>query len=562
MVKRKTISKANYVSYCIPLILACFTSTANYVICNNGALSYRSLSFIVQVILFFLLFAILFTTSEHVLLKHKDDDCLAATDVATKQSSFRSALQLQWQATDVAKAMLFILVAWLPYIYFAWPGIIWYDPAYSTVQYIDPEIAINPNNPLLVVCLIGIVLKKSIEAWGTYTIGLTFLISLQELFTALSFAALTCFTHYLCIDWRWRKTLLLFFSFFPFFPGMFVTLTKDTLSVAPTVFFSIMIIILFKERDRRRFDWRILSLTFIAALLTSITRLANVYMVVGALFFCAITKPSLSKSVAILSIALMTFCCANYLTPAIVSQFQPVKQQSSTGLARAFAVQMVGNVARLNPEAFSEEDWDLIDSRFGLSAEEISEVYDYSIVDHLVNALRPKSNGTKNSNSPLKTLFVHAVIRCPETCIGAWSGVTAQWFSYIQAPNLIAPSYTDIVPDSFKNLPGYTGEIRNEPFLRDMHSTISSLPIIRLLYCKALYATLVPCFMLFVIIRAPKGMRWYLFAACVFVWLNCCYLLLCPTSRTQTGSRYLLPLLSVLPTYISFVFAELNKRTA
>ena len=86
-----------------------------------------------------------------------------------------------------------------------------------------------------------------------------------------------------------------------------------------------------------------------------------------------------------------------------------------------------------------------------------------------------------------------------------------------------------------------------------------SVPVLNALFSRALWSSILPCFMLYLALRPGKG-KWSRVASMLPVDMSCVYLLLVPVSGMGgEPTRYVLQLICIAPLFLAFMSESIGK---
>lgn len=95
---------------------------------------------------------------------------------------------------------------------------------------------------------------------------------------------------------------------------------------------------------------------------------------------------------------------------------------------------------------------------------------------------------------------------------------------------------------------------------RSVYNTEQSIPVLNVLFSRALRASILPCFMLYLALRPGTG-KWHRVASMLPVDMSFVYLLLVPISGgAGEPTRYVLQLICVAPLFLTLMLAYQKEK--
>lgn len=203
-----------------------------------------------------------------------------------------------------------LLIAWLPYIIYFFPGMPSSDTSRQVAQLFGTNgLVLDTHYPYMTSVLFGGLYKLGCILDPSGYLGIFLMTLVQTALGAFVFSNVIIWLDRLGANRKLVIGALLFFAFFPLIPVYTVKIEKDTLHAELLVLLTLQIILLFKlKREKGTAHWLASPLAIgIVCLLIALTRNNGIFLAVAALAVTAIL--SSSKSLwAVLGSVVGAFC--------------------------------------------------------------------------------------------------------------------------------------------------------------------------------------------------------------------------------------------------------------
>ncbi|MBS5450347.1 MAG: hypothetical protein KHZ24_03925 [Coriobacteriia bacterium] len=465
-------------------------------------------------------------------------------------------LRFGWNKADIITGAVLIMLCWLPYLVWLFPGTLWYDTSWQVYEYYSGSL--SDHHPFLLVYLYGAFIDMGRALLGDGTYGMFVLICLQYIAAAFGFSLVCSYLHRagarrgLCVG------ILLFFGLFPFFPMMFCSIVKDTLQAVLFIYFSLLFCEVVRTRgELLRKTWPCIALLLLG-LAICIVKKTGVYVVAPSLIALAFMKlrwggRALLPLIGALLAVVMLVVFPRLVLPAL--DVEPGGKQESL----AVPIQQVAHDVKYYGDEFSDEDKQLINDFLWIDFDDIPSEFDYEIVD-------PIKDGSLRDDTLIPqfmALWARLAAAHPLGTLEGWMGMEAGWFSF--DPSLVVKVASGEVAnsdflDSFVSWPdaGTGNSIATDAF-----NLPKSIPLISVLYNQGLWATMLPVFCLYVVAKTKTGVRlgrWCTLLMLSPYLMTVVSLMVCPVSTDVEAARYLIAMVSVGLLYT--VLATLMAKAA
>ena len=561
----RRVGRCSLLALIIPVVLAMFCASAAQVVRGEGAIDLGDYRLYVTFALCAVIFAVAFELVWRLLVQ-RPAAAGRASDASAAGRTWAIRRLLDFESRKgVIVCSLIILACWALYIICLYPGVAWYDTTWQIYEFYSGEL--TDHHPFMLAFLYGGFISIGRALFGYPAAGLYLLIILQCIGASVGFALLCQEMRRLGAAWGACLGALALFALFPYMPMMFASLMKDTLHATLFLYFAVLFLRACGDEEyaRRRgvlIGIAVLSVAICLTKKTGVFMVAIPLLVLGVVRFARRERVRADVWPGVIGLGCLLLIYV--ILPALVFPALGVKHGGKQEVI-AVPIQQVARQYVLFTEgapgyegAFSAEDVQMLDDFLLVDVNAIPIVYDYTIVD-------PIKRGGSLKDGTLMGDFLALWARLgwqhPLGHYEAWIGLEAGWFSlteplsvksvtgFVAWPQIISPHIT--WPDA-----GFGNE-----FVAKLYDTVAGIPILRVLYRMALWASILPAWCLYVIARTPMDRRakgkllLAVLPYCVIVLT----LMVCPTSANVNGSRYILPLVCTAPLYLCAAVAAARK---
>lgn len=552
--KGRVVKTSERVAYLVPILLGVLFGVCSFVGVHGGRLEIRNIILYADVIFFAALFVIIFHGAIKLVKKIKRHPCNLDTPF-----DFCKHLKLDWSLKSVIVSWGIISICWIPYAIIFFPGTYWFDTSWQLVQFFDPNTPITDHHPFALTYLLGFfaVLGKSLLDNAVY--GLYILVILQTAVSALSLASITCYLTRFKVPWKIRFIVIAFFALFPFLPCLAMSLAKDTIATPFFVFFSIMFCEIWMTRGNVLASPLFDVLLIVDIVFASAVKKTGMYVIMLSLLLLAFIVKTWLMKAGVVTIALIPYLTVGLIAPTFIFPVLHIEPGENSEML-AVPMQQVANVVRNHPSSLSNKELDEIQEIYQQDTERLRGAYCWYVSDPIKGQRIPPEDVHKLGKLWLRQLLTH-----PTDMAAGWAGLSASWFSFAVASKDGAKQNSMVVlsgsshhhpgVNQFMSWPDSTKG--GQAFGRFYEQTLLTLPIAGVLFQKALWASILPFFLIFVSVRSRSWWRMLILNMPIMVTLLT--LVAGPTSAYGEAVRYVLPLVYTLPLFLCISLSLLEQ---
>lgn len=324
-------SERRFAGWIFPVFLgflfACGTNAA-----SMASIPFNKLSFYEQWALFSALFCVTFRYGFVLLQKisveatgekeeNKDESVGKSSKGFVKHfvGWFSFEHQKSWKSKMRDGMRIFML--WLPYILLLYPGIMYWDTGDQVAQFFGISVfgqkpgQIWDHHPFFDTYLYGAFLWLSHAVTGSYIIGI-FLHALVQ--SALTGLVIACWLSYLKERGLQRvplKVCTMFLCFFPVFPIMFASMSKDITHVVFFLAWSLMFMRLVDSRLEKFKDPRFLIGFFVLSLCAAMSKKIGLYIIALSLLLLIVGKFKARLKAIAIGVTIILYLIVNVALP-------------------------------------------------------------------------------------------------------------------------------------------------------------------------------------------------------------------------------------------------------
>ena len=445
-----------------------------------------------------------------------------------------------WKRSDVVKAAVLVMLCWLPYLIWLYPGTLWYDTSWQVYEYYSGSL--SDHHPFLLVYLYGAFIDLGRTLLGDGTRGMFVLICIQYVAAAFGFSLICSYLRRAGARWGLCLGILLFFCLFPFFPMMFCSIVKDTLQAVLFIYFALLYCEVVRTRGEiLKHLWPTVALLLLG-LAICIVKKTGVYVVAAPLIALAFMRlrwggRALLPIVGAFLAVVMLVVFPRVVLPAL--DVEPGGKQESL----AVPIQQVAHDVKYYPEDFSDADKQLLNDFLWIDFDDIPSEFDYEIVD-------PIKDGSLRDDSLIPqfmALWARLALAHPLGTLEGWMGMEAGWFSF--DPSLVVKVASGEVANSdfLDAYVSWPDASTGNSIATDAFNLPKSIPLVGILYNQALWATILPALCLYVVAKTRTGARlgrWNLLLMLSPYLMTVVTLMVCPVSTDVEAARYLIAMVS------------------
>lgn len=448
---------------------------------------------------------------------------------------------------------IIILICYIPYMVSFYPAVMGYDPSnqirefmgmhtryMDSVILIDPSVTITNFNPVLHTLLLGGCFKLG-HIMGNDNFGLFIYVIIQCIIVISTFAYSIVYMKKQGVNKKLLFIVIGMYALIPVFPFYAITTNKDTIFCCFILLYCIKLYDLIKNKQ----SVKTYIYFSIIMLFVTLTRNNGIYTIILSLPFALIWLKDKRKPITITLIAVLA-CYVGYNKVIL-----PAFKISNTSIREMLSVpfQQTARLAKYHPEAFSDEDKEIIDKIL--------------VFDTLGSRYSPRlSDPVKNqyniytTNEDLKKYFkvwFKGLLKYPDVYIdatisniyGYFYPDTSRWYIYYE----------------------YNTKLKEAGF--DYHYNNLEGPRIILSEFAKFYPY-IPIIGLFVNIGFAGWIYFFLFAALIvkkeykyipFVLPALSFILVCVAGPANTYFRYAFPYIMPLPVTLCLLYYIFQNNT-
>lgn len=550
------IAEHNF-AYLIPILLGTLFGMCSFIGQHEGKIDTRNALLYVNVLFHIVLFTLLFFAATKIVphINHHNES------LNKPFGAFRK-LTLDWSPRSIITLWCLVTAFWIPYFVAYFPGVYWYDTSWQLMEYYDPSVPFTDHHPFMMTYLyVGFAhIGKALFNNATY--GLYLLVLVQSLLSTLAIACTVCYTGKYNILWKCRFFIAVFLTFFPIIPMMSMSLAKDTFNTPFFVFFSIAFCELWRTQGTIlksvSFD-----VFFIAdALAVSLTKKTGMYIIVLALLLlaCFVVK-HWSYKIATIVLGGVPYLVVGIIAPTFILPALHIAPGESNEIL-AVPMQQVANVVHNHKDDLSIAEIDEIQQIYHMDIGQLQDAYCWYKAD----PIKGQELSSKDEHA-LITTWTKQLVKHPGDMIAGWGGLSVAWFSF----NVASGEEQDLsmmrpINNSkhhYQNIEQYmpwTDNTKAGNAIGQFYAdTLSATPILNIIWQKAFWATILPFAIMFLILRSKKN-KLNLLILNLPMFITMLVLFAGPISTHTEATRYVLPMLYIIPLFLSLTLKHLQPE--
>lgn len=480
-------------------------------------------------------------------------------------------------ANATIKDALRIGICWLPYLILMYPGVLYWDTGDQVGQFfrisawnMEPG-QIWDHHPFFDTFIYGSIIWIGHAITGSYAFG----IFLHSVFQFIIF----CISFALCLGYLAEKKLSRcilsvltgFICFFPFFPVMALSMSKD---VTNGMFFLLWCVLFAKVVDSNLVLLKrpaFVIVFVIVSLSASLTKKMGMYIIVVSLLVLLFVKARKRFKIACTVLAVVLLALVNVVLPRYAYPAWNIVPGGKQA-AIVMPLQMFGRAAHDYPDDVSDAERQAVENILYSSWKDISEKYNPYISDPVTGfAIK------EGSRKALLKAWITIGLRHPDSYINSFFSLESGWIAftgassidwpkqpYSQSPVQLQPmTHSHINKDTFGKL--YASENTDnigQESVRAVLDTVRSIPIINVLTYVAVWTAVLPMFVLYREWRRRKD-NFSINAAALYApyFISVLSLFVYPVSLSTpndggNGMRYMFHTLLLAPMIVGLLLAS------
>ena len=550
------ITEHNF-AYLVPILLGTLFGMCSFIGQHEGKIDTRNALLYVNTLFYIALFTLLFFAATKIVprINHHNES------LSKPFEAFRK-LTMDWSPRSIITLWCLVTAFWIPYFVAYFPGVYWYDTSWQLMEYYDPSVPFTDHHPFMMTYLyVGFAhIGKALFNNAIY--GLYLLVLVQSLLSTLAIACTVCYTGKYNTPWECRFFIAAFLTLFPIIPMMSMSLAKDTFNTPFFVFFSIAFCELWRTQGEILKSVSFNVFFILDVLAVSLTKKTGMYIIVLALLLlaCFVVK-HWSCKIATIVLGSVPYLVVGIIVPTFILPALHIAPGESNEIL-AVPMQQVANVVHDHKDDLSAAEIDKIQQTYHMDIDQLQGAYCWYKAD----PIKGQELSSKDVHA-LITTWMKQLVKHPGDMIAGWGGLSVAWFSF----NVASGEERDLsmmlpINNSkhhYQNIEQYIPWTDNtkagNAIGRFYADTLSATPIFNIIWQKAFWATILPCVIMFLILRSKKN-KLNLLMLNLPMFITMLVLFAGPISTHTEATRYVLPMLYIIPLFLSLTLKHLSLK--
>ena len=550
------ITEHNF-AYLVPILLGTLFGMCAFIGQHEGKIDTRNALLYVNTLFYIALFTLLFFAATKIVprINHHNES------LSKPFEAFRK-LTMDWSPRSIITLWCLVTAFWIPYFVAYFPGVYWYDTSWQLMEYYDPSVPFTDHHPFMMTYLyVGFAhIGKALFNNAIY--GLYLLVLVQSLLSTLAIACTACYTGKYNTPWKCRFFIAAFLTLFPIIPMMSMSLAKDTFNTPFFVFFSIAFCELWRTQGEILKSVSFNVFFILDVLAVSLTKKTGMYIIVLALLLlaCFVVK-HWSCKIATIVLGSVPYLVVGIIVPTFILPALHIAPGESNEIL-AVPMQQVANVVHDHKDDLSAAEIDKIQQTYHMDIDQLQGAYCWYKAD----PIKGQELSSKDVHA-LITTWMKQLVKHPGDMIAGWGGLSVAWFSF----NVASGEERDLsmmlpINNSkhhYQNIEQYIPWTDNtkagNAIGRFYADTLSATPIFNIIWQKAFWATILPCAIMFLILRSKKN-KLNLLMLNLPMFITMLVLFAGPISTHTEATRYVLPMLYIIPLFLSLTLKHLSLK--
>lgn len=550
------ITEHNF-AYLVPILLGTLFGMCSFIGQHEGKIDTRNALLYVNTLFYIALFTLLFFAATKIVprINHHNES------LSKPFEAFRK-LTMGWSPRSIITLWCLVTAFWIPYFVAYFPGVYWYDTSWQLMEYYDPSVPFTDHHPFMMTYLyVGFAhIGKALFNNAIY--GLYLLVLVQSLLSTLAIACTVCYTGKYNTPWKCRFFIAAFLTLFPIIPMMSMSLAKDTFNTPFFVFFSIAFCELWRTQGEILKSVSFNVFFILDVLAVSLTKKTGMYIIVLALLLlaCFVVK-HWSCKIATIVLGSVPYLVVGIIVPTFILPALHIAPGESNEIL-AVPMQQVANVVHDHKDDLSAAEIDKIQQTYHMDIDQLQGAYCWYKAD----PIKGQELSSKDVHA-LITTWMKQLVKHPGDMIAGWGGLSVAWFSF----NVASGEERDLsmmlpINNSkhhYQNIEQYIPWTDNtkagNAIGRFYADTLSATPIFNIIWQKAFWATILPCAIMFLILRSKKN-KLNLLMLNLPMFITMLVLFAGPISTHTEATRYVLPMLYIIPLFLSLTLKHLSLK--
>lgn len=550
------ITEHNF-AYLVPILLGTLFGMCSFIGQHEGKIDTRNALLYVNTLFYIALFTLLFFAATKIVprINHHNES------LSKPFEAFRK-LTMDWSPRSIITLWCLVTAFWIPYFVAYFPGVYWYDTSWQLMEYYDPSVPFTDHHPFMMTYLyVGFAhIGKALFNNAIY--GLYLLVLVQSLLSTLAIACTVCYTGKYNTPWKCRFFIAAFLTLFPIIPMMSMSLAKDTFNTPFFVFFSIAFCELWRTQGEILKSVSFNVFFILDVLAVSLTKKTGMYIIILALLLlaCFVVK-HWSCKIATIVLGSVPYLVVGIIVPTFILPALHIAPGESNEIL-AVPMQQVANVVHDHKDDLSAAEIDKIQQTYHMDIDQLQGAYCWYKAD----PIKGQELSSKDVHA-LITTWMKQLVKHPGDMIAGWGGLSVAWFSF----NVASGEERDLsmmlpINNSkhhYQNIEQYIPWTDNtkagNAIGRFYADTLSATPIFNIIWQKAFWATILPCAIMFLILRSKKN-KLNLLMLNLPMFITMLVLFAGPISTHTEATRYVLPMLYIIPLFLSLTLKHLSLK--
>lgn len=550
------ITEHNF-AYLVPILLGTLFGMCSFIGQHEGKIDTRNALLYVNTLFYIALFTLLFFAATKIVprINHHNES------LSKPFEAFRK-LTMDWSPRSIITLWCLVTAFWIPYFVAYFPGVYWYDTSWQLMEYYDPSVPFTDHHPFMMTYLyVGFAhIGKALFNNAIY--GLYLLVLVQSLLSTLAIACTVCYTGKYNTPWKCRFFIAAFLTLFPIIPMMSMSLAKDTFNTPFFVFFSIAFCELWRTQGEILKSVSFNVFFILDVLAVSLTKKTGMYIIVLALLLlaCFVVK-HWSCKIATIVLGSVPYLVVGIIVPTFILPALHIAPGESNEIL-AVPMQQVANVVHDHKDDLSAAEIDKIQQTYHMDIDQLQGAYCWYKAD----PIKGQELSSEDVHA-LITTWMKQLVKHPGDMIAGWGGLSVAWFSF----NVASGEERDLsmmlpINNSkhhYQNIEQYIPWTDNtkagNAIGRFYADTLSATPIFNIIWQKAFWATILPCAIMFLILRSKKN-KLNLLMLNLPMFITMLVLFAGPISTHTEATRYVLPMLYIIPLFLSLTLKHLSLK--
>ena len=551
------ITEYNF-AYLVPILLGTLFGMCSFIGQHEGKIDTRNALLYVNTLFYIALFTLLFFAATKIVprINHHNES------LSKPFEAFRK-LTMDWSPRSIITLWCLVTAFWIPYFVAYFPGVYWYDTSWQLMEYYDPSVPFTDHHPFMMTYLyVGFAhIGKALFNNAIY--GLYLLVLVQSLLSTLAIACTVCYTGKYNTPWKCRFFIAAFLTLFPIIPMMSMSLAKDTFNTPFFVFFSIAFCELWRTQGEILKSVSFNVFFILDVLAVSLTKKTGMYIIVLALLLlaCFVVK-HWSCKIATIVLGSVPYLVVGIIVPTFILPALHIAPGESNEIL-AVPMQQVANVVHDHKDDLGAAEIDKIQQTYHMDIDQLQGAYCWYKAD----PIKGQELSSKDVHA-LITTWMKQLVKHPGDMIAGWGGLSVAWFSF----NVASGEERDLsmmlpINNSkhhYQNIEQYIPWTDNtkagNAIGRFYADTLSATPIFNIIWQKAFWATILPFAIMFLILRSKKN-KLNLLMLNLPMFITMLVLFAGPISTHTEATRYVLPMLYIIPLFLSLTLKHLPEES-